>query len=327
MGSTPAPSARSEYVQARLDAILARAGTPPPPVEAVEQSPTVLAARRRAGAPLLEQGLGEPRRRHSDEPRRREPDEPRRRQPDEPRRRQPDEGGLVGAAAAPAAPDRAVTLRVPQLSRRHLGVLAAVLALAVAFSAFLLLRARADSQPVALAASATAVVPTPAAPAGPGSATPTGSPEPVLLVHVLGAVAEPGVVELPAGSRVVDALEAAGGLTEQARPGELNLAQVLTDGQQVLVSDDDAASTVRGADGAAGGPAAPGGEPAGPASQLDLNTATLAQLEELPGVGPVTAQKILDRRAEGRFTRVEELQEVPGIGPKTYAEVAPHVRV
>lgn len=236
--------------------------------------------------------------------------------------------GEVDPTAGPVGPeqDRAVTLTLPRLTRRHLGVLAGVLALAVAFSAFLILRARADSEPVVLAspAAASPVAP-PGAPASPtGSTSPTPAAE--LVVHVLGAVNEPGVVRLPVGSRVVDAIEAAGGLTKAARPGQLNLAQVLTDGQQVVVSDEADKSQVR--DGGSGGGGAPSGGSAGPGELLDLNSATAAQLEELPGVGPVTAQKIIAWRTEhGKFSRIEELQEVSGIGPKSYAEIAPHVRV
>ncbi|WP_157973988.1 helix-hairpin-helix domain-containing protein [Desertihabitans aurantiacus] len=226
--------------------------------------------------------------------------------------------------------DRAVRVTIPRLTRRHLAVLATVLALAVAFSAFLLLRARADPVPVV---TATPVTPE-AQQGGPAPVAPSPSPTPVptLVVHVLGAVREPGVVELPAGSRVTDAIKAAGGLEDDADPGELNLAQPLQDGQQVHVSEQGEDSEVRGPgavgeDGGGGGAA--GGSGAGGTGQLlDLNSATAAQLEELPGVGPVTAQKILAWREEhGRFSRVEELQEVSGIGPKSYAEIAPHVRV
>ncbi|SDE63467.1 helix-hairpin-helix domain-containing protein [Auraticoccus monumenti] len=378
--SAPVDSARSEYVQARLDAILSRASTSvptPPPVagssgSSVAGSATVLAARRRLPSPLLTEALGRPRRGRARDPWNDPPSTPVPSRlprpdptgvlgssptdapldpeagPDGPRVVVgPDVGGVPAALPAPprepvppapalpgARTDRSITLQVPQLSRRHLVVLAAVLALAVAFSAFLLLRARADSQPVVLATETTA------APAPPSESAPAASPTsvPEVVVHVLGAVAEPGVVSLPQGARVGEAIERAGGLTDDARPGELNLAQVLVDGQQVVVSDDDQPSEVRTDGGAAGGAAGGGsggggGSGSGPVAggggaQLDLNNATAAQLEGLPGVGPVTAQKILDWRTEhGRFSRVEELQEVSGIGPKSYAEIAPHVRV
>ena len=143
------------------------------------------------------------------------------------------------------------------------------------------------------------------------------SPSPSVTVHVVGEVRRPGVVELPAGSRVVDALTAAGGLRRGGELGGTNLARVLADGERVEV----------GGSGAAGssGDGASLGTTAGP---LDLNTATAEQLDGLPGIGPVTAAKILGwRSAHGRFTVVDELAEVPGIGPKTLADLRPHVRI
>jgi competence protein ComEA len=151
----------------------------------------------------------------------------------------------------------------------------------------------------------------------------TGKSAPKIVVHVLGAVRDPGLVKLPENSRVQDAINAAGGLTRRADPGELNLAQLLSDGQQVMIGTaGDPAGEVRDQPGSTTG----GGSSATVA--LDLNRANQAQLEELPGVGPVTAQAILTWREQHRqFSRIEELQEVDGIGPKTYAEIAPHVRV
>jgi len=132
---------------------------------------------------------------------------------------------------------------------------------------------------------------------------------------------------LPDSSRVQDAIDAAGGLTHQADPDELNLAQRLSDGQQVLIGTArHPAGEVREQPGSTSG----AGGATGPAAKgaLDLNRASQSQLEELPEIGPVTAQAILAWRQEhGRFTRIEELQEVDGIGPKTYAQLAPHVRV
>ena len=133
------------------------------------------------------------------------------------------------------------------------------------------------------------------------------APARLLVVHVVGAVANPGLYRLKDGSRVDDAVRRAGGATPKAALQLLNLAAPVADGQQVVVP-------VRGAGGgaASGAPGAPGA----PAGKVHLNTATLEQLDALPGVGPVTAQKILDYRAtKGAFSSVEELDAVPGIGP------------
>jgi competence protein ComEA len=137
-----------------------------------------------------------------------------------------------------------------------------------------------------------------------------------VVVDVAGKVRRPGIVRLPLGSRVVDALEAAGGARRGADLTGLNLARVLSDGEQVLV----------GVPAAAGPPvAAPGATVAG-GVLVNLNTATQPELETLPGVGPVTATSILEWRAEhGAFSSVDELLEVSGIGDATLAEIAPHV--
>ena len=140
-------------------------------------------------------------------------------------------------------------------------------------------------------------------------------PAPVkkLLVHVVGAVREPGLYRLDDGSRVDDALQAAGGPRPRANLELINLAAPVADGQQVIVP-------VRGGDGAAGGSA--GGLPGTPGGPVHLNSATLEQLDTLPGIGPVTAQKILDYRNEhGAFSSVDELDSVPGIGPARLGEL------
>lgn len=127
-----------------------------------------------------------------------------------------------------------------------------------------------------------------------------------LVVHVVGAVRRPGLYRLREGSRIADAVTRAGGATRRADVSLVNLAAPVADGAQVVVP--------RRAP-AAGGAATPGGADA-PAGPLHLNTATLEQLDELPGIGPATAQKILDFRGEhGAFTSVDELDAVPGIGP------------
>jgi competence protein ComEA len=206
-----------------------------------------------------------------------------------------------------------------RFSRMHVGVIGVLLILGLITAGWLLLRAR----PVAVASPGEVVTMSTPLQSAP-TASPTSSERATkLVVHVLGAVRHPGLVKLGENSRVQDAIDAAGGLTRRADPGELNLAQPLADGQQLVIgTKGDPAGEVRngGESGTGSGSSA--------TSTLDLNHANQAQLEELPGVGPVTAQAILTwRQQHGRFNRIEELQEVDGIGPKTYAQIAPHVRV
>ncbi len=134
----------------------------------------------------------------------------------------------------------------------------------------------------------------------------TGLPSSRVVVDVVGAVRRPGLYRLPQDSRIADAVTRAGGTTAKADLAQVNLAAPLADGEQVVVPQ-------RGAPGAAGSASSPG-VPAGP---VQLSTATLEQLDTLPGVGPATAQKILDyREKHGAFSSVDELDAVPGIGPK-----------
>ena len=205
-----------------------------------------------------------------------------------------------------------------RFSRTHVGVIGVLLVLGLLTAGWLLLRAR----PVAVASPSALVTVSTPTPTG-GSAPTTSKPSSKIVVHVFGAVRHPGLVRLPNNSRVQDAIEAAGGLTNRADPGEINLAQLLGDGQQVVIgTTTDPAGEVRDQ------PGSGSGSSAAATGALDLNHASQPQLEELPGVGPVTAQAILAwRQQHGRFSRIEELQEVDGIGPKTYAEIAPHVRV
>lgn len=209
----------------------------------------------------------------------------------------------------------------------HLALLTTVAAVAMGLLAWSVVR---SSDPGDLAPARTAVdgrapltaLATPASAGGPGSGAVLPGPGPTdgadeVVVDVAGKVRRPGIVRLPAGSRVVDALEAAGGPRRGVDLSGLNLARVLTDGEQVLVGQPAPAGPAAGA--------APGATPAGGAL-VNLNTATQAELETLPGVGPVTATSILDWRLEhGAFSNVDELLEVSGIGDATLAEIAPHV--
>jgi competence protein ComEA len=134
---------------------------------------------------------------------------------------------------------------------------------------------------------------------------------PPLVVYVTGAVAVPGVYQLPPGSRVADAIEAAGGLTEQANPESLNLAQVLTDGLRIHVPDMPEASQESPSD-----PDSRGVVPV--AHLIDINTADQAELESLPEIGPHLAEEITAYRdANGPFETVDDLLNVPGVGTVT----------
>lgn len=153
-------------------------------------------------------------------------------------------------------------------------------------------------------------------PMAPQVTTPAAPTEPVeettLLIHAAGAVGRPGVYELPAGSRVIDLVEAAGGVLTEADPDRLNLAEELSDGARVyfLSVGEAAAPGVISAGASADAEGQPGGS-----DPVDVNTADLTQLETLPGVGPATAQAIIDHREQfGPFGVVDDLIEVRGIG-------------
>lgn len=213
-------------------------------------------------------------------------------------------------------------VRLIRLGRAHAGTIGVLLVVALVLAGTRLMAARGHE----VTASAATPVITPATSAAPPTAPASSSPA-QLKVHVLGAVVAPGVVTVPPGSRVADAIAAAGGLAENADCAELNLAALVPDGAQIIIGTvDEPRGEVRDTTATGAGPApVPGG---GPSPTLNLNTATVQQLESLPGVGPVTAQRILTYRdAHGGFTRVEELQEVDGIGPKTYAQLAQLVHV
>jgi competence protein ComEA len=178
---------------------------------------------------------------------------------------------------------------------------------------------------------APSVAPAPGAPGATG-ATATG----VVVVHVVGAVVRSGVVRLALGSRVLDAVTAAGGPAPGADLPQLNLARVVVDGEQIHVPRKGETLSPAGVPGAVGAGAAVGPGTAGGgvgaaganAVPVDLNSADAATLDTLPGVGPVLAQRILDWRTEhGRFSSVDELGEVSGIGDKLLAQIGPKVRV
>ncbi len=142
-----------------------------------------------------------------------------------------------------------------------------------------------------------------------------------IVVHIVGQVAHPGLVTLPAGARVADAIRAAGGALETADLGGMNLASIVVDAEQVVVP-----KPGEWVPSSSGG--APTGGGSGSGGLVNLNAATLSDLDGLPGIGPVLAQRILDWRTEHqRFSSVDELGEVPGIGPKLLAQLRSKVRV
>ena len=152
------------------------------------------------------------------------------------------------------------------------------------------------------------------------SRSPTGTPIPLLpaptksplVVQVLGAVPRPGVYEFPEGSRVRDAVEASGGLLADADTSSLNLVAPLEDGQQLVIPFLNGAPVTT--------PTAAASTSVVPSADLiNINTATLAQLDSLPGIGPTTAQKIIDyRTTHGPFQKIEDIMNVSGIGPATF---------
>lgn len=141
----------------------------------------------------------------------------------------------------------------------------------------------------------------------PGATTSATTSLSQVVVHVAGEVNQPGIVKLPAGSRVVDAIELAGGLKAGVLDSGLHLAALVEDGQLITVG----LSSTSSSD-----------------SRINLNSATAAQLESLPGVGPVMAKRILDwREAHNRFSKIAELQEIQGIGPKLFEQLKVAVRI
>ena len=158
--------------------------------------------------------------------------------------------------------------------------------------------------------------------AGSPGSTPAPSASGTVVVDVAGRVRRPGIATLPLGARVVDALKAAGGPRRGVRLGSLNLARVLTDGEQIVVGVPAPPGVAASA--ASAPTSAPGAVAAVP--MVNINTAGQAELEQLPGIGPVTAQAILAFRSErGTFSSVDELLEVSGIGDATLADMAPYV--
>lgn len=197
-----------------------------------------------------------------------------------------------------------------------------------------------DLIPLAAADGGTATpAPPSASPGSPADGSPTAAPTPVeetpgeLVVHVVGAIRRPGLVTLPEGARISDALEAAGGPLADADPDRLNLASPVVDGMQIRVptvgtvddapagEEGDPEALVRLPEGGAG----QAGSGSGP---VDLNLAAATELESLPGIGPALAGAIVGWRTDhGPFATVDDLQAVPGIGPAKLAALRDLVSV
>lgn len=189
-------------------------------------------------------------------------------------------------------------------------------------------RASEAAVPIAAAGSPSTPVVSIVEPATPPAVAPP-SPAGTLVVHVIGMVARPGLVTLPAGARVADAVEAAGGVTKARSADSVNLARPVVDGEQIVVGPPGArAASAPAASGGSAPSVSRPGEPMGPAVPVDLNTAGPTALDELPGLGPVLAGRIVEWRiAHGPFRSVDELGEVVGIGDALVERLRPHVRV
>ncbi|TCJ28089.1 helix-hairpin-helix domain-containing protein [Nocardioides jejuensis] len=244
------------------------------------------------------------------------------------------DGADAVAVAVLREPGRHASRRFPAVSARlppglltpgAIAVVAVLLALGVGLVAWLTLRAQPQELPMAVPVAGDLATPVVvggsagASPAAGASAAPSQ-----VVVHVAGKVRRPGIVVLSPGARVIDAVKAAGGARHGVDLGAINLARLLVDGEQILVGVGPAPGAAAGASAADGA----GGAGVDSSGTVNLNTASESQLEELPGVGPVTAAAIVTYREEhGAFASVDQLLDVSGIGEATLAEIAPHATV
>lgn len=256
-------------------------------------------------------------------------------QPDDGPRATGDVSVSVGGPAMTGAPlspgrhaQRDARVERGRLTGGHVTVIAVVIALASVVTGWHVLRSVPEPQSVELSSTRiTSDDPVPTTAAGASSSPPSGGAPahsaagPPLVVDVTGRVRRPGIVEVPPGSRVIDALRAAGGARPRADTSQLNLARLLVDGEQIVVGG--------AAHGAASAPLpAPSTGPQATTPIVNINSASTTELEALPGVGPVTAAAIVEWRTQhGAFSTVDELLEVSGIGEATLAQIRPFAQL
>jgi competence protein ComEA len=216
--------------------------------------------------------------------------------------------------AQPANDSRIAALRqraadLLRFHPREVSVLAALGLLLVIGSGLAYARAR----PTAAVAPPTGAVPS--------GSTEASTPAATIIVDIVGAVRHPGVYDFAQGARVIDAVKAAGGFVRDADTQAVNLARPLVDGEQIIVPKEGEAPTGAAAGTTSNGSATQGGK-------VNINSATVADFDTLPGIGPVLAQKIVDYRDQhGPFSSVQDLMKVSGIGPKKFAELQDQITV
>ncbi|MFG1905334.1 helix-hairpin-helix domain-containing protein [Kribbella sp. NPDC048928] len=243
-------------------------------------------------------------------------------QPEAPEERDEVRGGWI----PDQVPDRLRNARWT-LTPRHVLVLLALLAIGLTWAIWTFAHARPtpipEAQPTTTTTGSPVAQPT-SRPSSPQTPRPGAKAVPeVVVVYVAGKVRRPGLVRAPTGSRVADVLTLAGGALHGVDLTTLNLARLVTDGEQIIVGQPAQPAPTKPPGATTSAP-----HPTAPNAPVNLNTATLDQLDTLPGVGPVLAQRILDFRTQnGPFTTVDQLQEVPGVGPKKFDSLKPHVSI
>ncbi|MGI5131733.1 ComEA family DNA-binding protein [Pseudonocardia sp. CA-107938] len=212
--------------------------------------------------------------------------------------------------------------------RRGAALLAVVAVAAALIAGLFVWGGRPRTEPVA-ALPVVSVAETHNSGSPPASGAPTATPTPTpVVVSVVGKVVRPGLVSMTDGARVADVLAAAGGSQPGVDLSQLNLARRVGDGEQIAVGVPAAPDAQPAAAAAVGGGGPSGSGGSAPSGPIDLNSAGVDQLDTLPGVGPVTAQRIVEWRGRnGRFARIEQLREIDGIGERRYEQLRGLVRV